>query len=1130
MNLCGTTSRLTRTISAALLLVHLGGCQQGSSGDGTGPLTASGLKTFATTYGGTQTDRAHDVQPTADGGYIVAGETESFGRGEKDAWLFKLDPDGNWEWSRSFGDGSILLDGNPKPSFDASGALDTHTLNVVAAPDGGCIAAGALIQGFPDSDTEPDRIIPIFQIAVVKLNSNGLVEWRRTYAGGQRGGRALALERSRAGGYLLAGYVEGRGGNRDERNRDFIAMKIEEDGTESWRKVLGGSEHEAATCIQEAEDGGVVLAGLKGKEIEDESPERDAWVVKLRNNESHDVVWEKTFSDDSGVSVYGMTRSLDGASYAIAGRVQDDVNNSYNGRDNTFEVWVVNVNDADGDDEWSTTFASNPQFPNVPDHAFSIEGGPGGGFVLAGFGGLLSRDGLLVRLDRDGDSVDGSLRLFGTDHRDEFHSLKKTSDGGYIVAGFRGLPDDHGFTDSEAWAIKLRGDFVVEWERTYDFGNSGSRCFSVDEIPGNGGFVLAGGGSPGGWILKTNRQGDEVWRRRIDDRTNEAAKSVAQTDDDLDGERDDGYVVVGYTESASRTSKDAWILKVDREGGITWQQTIGGAGDDEAYSVMVTQEGDIIVAGETDTLPREDGELFEDRDAWVVRLDPEGRILWQSVYGDGDEGRDDESAFSIQEAVDGTCYVAGTGFSSGATFDSFLLKLGRGGVLDQEWAQPVRFNARLARSLAATRDGGCVVAGIRPDFDDETNASVSDFWVAKVDKTGAVTLQATYAGLDGRDSEDAGYSILEAEDGGYAVAGYTRSFGGGRECQNEFGATVTCANIWVLRLNEDLSVAWEKTYATATEDKAYVIRGTRNGGFIVAGETDTSFLSLEGDERRGIDAFILKIEADGGLCSELTDSSTAIVNREPESGSVAAALSLPATGLVQTSTRMESVPSSPAVQTVCLRLLEKVELKIDVKGEGRVTSEPEAVDCTSDCTLDIAEGTRFVLTATPAEGWEFEGWGPECPDGMLRVESDVTCTVSFRRPEERPEEPQEPTPGVWTGYWEDTYVCTERCGNDPATTFEGSTIFRLTQNGSIVEMEDVNSNFTGRGTVRGDRLTWRMSGTYQDGRTLSEDGVFTLSADQQSFTKTSGYTTTAGAGFPSCSATCTGSGRRISPP
>src|SRR5262245_48177649 len=123
----------------------LAACSQGGSGDGN-PTTLRGLNTWATTYGGRGTDRAHDIRQTADDGYIVAGETESFGPGEKDCWVMKQDADGNVVWSRAYGDGNLLLTGTGRLGvpWPAAGVLDSRQIAVAAAPGGGCLAAGGL--------------------------------------------------------------------------------------------------------------------------------------------------------------------------------------------------------------------------------------------------------------------------------------------------------------------------------------------------------------------------------------------------------------------------------------------------------------------------------------------------------------------------------------------------------------------------------------------------------------------------------------------------------------------------------------------------------------------------------------------------------------------------------------------------------------------------------------------------------------------------------------------------------------------------------------------------------------------------------------------------------------------------
>jgi hypothetical protein len=117
--------------------------------------------------------------------------------------------------------------------------------------------------------------------------------------------------------------------------------------------------------------------------------------------------------------------------------------------------------------------------------------------------------------------------------------------------------------------------------------------------------------------------------------------------------------------------------------------------------------------------------------------------------------------------------------------------------------------------IAPTSDGGYVVAGMTRSF----GAGSYDVWVLKLDGSGNVQWQKTYGGTN----DDWAHAIVPTSDGGYVVAGKTNSFGAG---SNDF---------WVLKLDGSGNVVWQKTYGGTYGDWAHAIAPTSDGGYVVAG-------------------------------------------------------------------------------------------------------------------------------------------------------------------------------------------------------------------------------------------------------------------------------------------------------
>jgi uncharacterized delta-60 repeat protein len=305
--------------------------------------------------------------------------------------------------------------------------------------------------------------------------------------------------------------------------------------------------------------------------------------------------------------------------------------------------------------------------------------------------------------------------------------------------------------------------------------------------------------------------------------------------------------VAGWTFSFGTGYYDLWVLKLDPNGNVQWQKTYGGPSWDIASSIQQTADGGYIVAGMTQSF----GAGYWD--LWILKLGPNGDVQWQKTYG----GPADDRAYSIQQTTDGGYIVAGRTHSFGAGYaDLWVLKLDPNG--DVQWQKTYGGpNWDEAYSIQQTSDGGYIVAGRTYSF----GAGSPDIWVLKLGPNGDVQWQKTYGGP----SLDEAYSIQQTTDGGYIVAGWTSSFGAGSY------------DFWVLKLDPNGDVQWQKTYGGPDWDMAYSIRQTADGGYIVAGWTSSFGAG-------GYDIWVLKLDANGDIVgcnligtSAATVSDTAVI-------------------------------------------------------------------------------------------------------------------------------------------------------------------------------------------------------------------------------------------------------------
>ena len=190
------------------------------------PMSATSL---AKTYGGTDDDGAYSVQQTSDGGYIVAGHTNSFGAGGDDIFLIKTDANGNIIWAKTYG-----------------GTDYDWAHSVQQTSDGGYIVAGVTFSfgtGYSDA-------------FLVKTDANGNIVWAKTYMG-TYSDYAYSVQQTSDGGYIVAGHTNSFGAGYDA-----FLVKTDANGNIQWAKTYGRTGWDEAYSVQQTSDGGYILAGF----------------------------------------------------------------------------------------------------------------------------------------------------------------------------------------------------------------------------------------------------------------------------------------------------------------------------------------------------------------------------------------------------------------------------------------------------------------------------------------------------------------------------------------------------------------------------------------------------------------------------------------------------------------------------------------------------------------------------------------------------------------------------------------------------------------------------------------------------------------------------------------------------
>ena len=297
----------------------------------------------------------------------------------------------------------------------------------------------------------------------------------------------------------------------------------------------------------------------------------------------------------------------------------------------------------------------------------------------------------------------------------------------------------------------------------------------------------------------------------------------------LDITPDGDYILAGRGK-ITEPLYDAWVLKINSIGKVLWQKRYDVANVmEEITSVQATSDGEYIMAG-TITDP------VSGNNFWVLKLDSSGNVIWQKSYvGAGTEWRP-----FIRETSDGDYIMSGNSDSFSGSTDALVLKLDSDG--DILWQKS--YGSGSTYAIHQTSDGGYIVPGTTSSF----GAGSYDLWLLKLDSAGDILWQKTY-GDTGNEERP---SVQQTSDGGYILAGGTTPLG------------ASTGDFWVLKLDSAGDILWQKTYGgTGPEQRSTSIQQTVDGGYILGGDT-SSFGS-------GINDFwLLKLDSNGNILQEKT--------------------------------------------------------------------------------------------------------------------------------------------------------------------------------------------------------------------------------------------------------------------
>ena len=457
---------------------------------------------------------------------------------------------------------------------------------------------------------------------------------------------------------------------------------------------------------------------------------------------SQDILWEKSYGGKQADYLMDAIPTPD-YGFILAGSSLSDKsgNKSENGMGD-LDYWIWKMNEK-GDLDWQKSFGGSGS-----DFLQSIKTTSDGGFILAGTSNSsnentsqtsrndkkeASRGGddfWIIKLDAKGSEM--WQKTIGGIGQEKLQSIVRTSDGGYVIAGSSSSPNPSEGGEKESLS------------------ESGEKMISDKTAPNYGNMDY--------WMVKLDSKGNIQFQKTFGGKYEDELKSIEQT-------KDGGYILGGYSNSpSSAVSKvgtqssgnktqdnigvgDFWVLKLDKEGEITWQKTLGGDQDDNLYVVHQTYDGNYILGGNSNsnatnqkTKSNENGTDF-----WVIKLDTQGETLWQETYNIGKV----DVLTSLIENDDHSILLGGFAQSESSPQpspkerervdkkeinDYVAIKITEKG--EEIWRQSVGSKGEdLLKKAIETRDGGYLLAGTskgEKSRDKDSSIGSNDFWVVKL--------------------------------------------------------------------------------------------------------------------------------------------------------------------------------------------------------------------------------------------------------------------------------------------------------------------------------------------------------------------------------------------------------------
>ncbi|WP_242092129.1 hypothetical protein [Aestuariivivens sediminicola] len=380
--------------------------------------------------------------------------------------------------------------------------------------------------------------------------------------GGSSNDSGRSIIKTFDGGYVIAGHTQSSDGdiaNKLNSSFDYWIMKFDATDTLQWQKTYGGSDQDRANDIIQTEDGGFAVLGFSNSangDVTENEGQTDYWLLKLDG--SGNLSWQRSFGYsgvDNGIS---MIQTRDGG-YLLAG--------------------ILDVSASGG--------LGNSRSALSKKHA-------GGDYWV-------------IKLDPMG-TMQWS-KYYGGNFTDTPNGLFQTADNDYIIVGFSDSNDvdiSNNQGSYDFWIIKISETGDLIWEHSYGGSEIDEAWGIIDS--GNGNYLIVGNtrsndknvtqnkGAADLWLIKINDDGNLLWEKCLGGSNFDQGQSISKSQDNT-------FIISGNSRSTdgnvseNKGQNDAWIMKIDGNGNLVWEKSIGGSGIDLAFDAVTLNDNSIVAVG-----------------------------------------------------------------------------------------------------------------------------------------------------------------------------------------------------------------------------------------------------------------------------------------------------------------------------------------------------------------------------------------------------------------------------------------------------------------------------------------------------------------------------------------------------